>query len=263
MKGIVTLAGGRTYATNAYLNCIRLRYMGCKLPIEWWYFPGELNNKWINTILEMDAVNLRELPSCTREINKKDKGGWQAKPFTILHSYFDEVLFLDADCFPLRCPEYLFTQPLYSEYGAVLWKDIWFWPEERKKHIEKYFKITLPNKFQVESGQIMFNKNIKGILEALQTIETLNNNPTTYKMVYGDKDTFLIGLLQCNLPFNFVPRGPTGISGGLCQYDFDGAALFYHLTGSKWQIHGRTFCQDFPNKEHAQTTLAALRAKLV
>jgi hypothetical protein len=35
-------------------------------------------------------------------------GGWQLKPYSIVHCPFREVLFLDADNVPLRDPTFLF-----------------------------------------------------------------------------------------------------------------------------------------------------------
>jgi hypothetical protein len=49
--------------------------------------------------------------------------GWQNKPFALVHSKFEEVLFLDADNFCLRNPEFLFDEPRYQASGCAFWPD--------------------------------------------------------------------------------------------------------------------------------------------
>jgi len=49
--------------------------------------------------------------------------GWPIKPAALMHCQFQNVLFIDADCFPLRNPEFLFETPEFKEYGALFWPD--------------------------------------------------------------------------------------------------------------------------------------------
>ena len=60
--------------------------------------------------------------------------------------------------------------------------------------LDAKFGVTLPEQ-QIESGQMMFAK--RKCEKALEAVRALNrNSEDTYKVVFGDKDTFLIGFLQ-------------------------------------------------------------------
>ena len=51
-------------------------------------------------------------------------GGWELKPYAVMHSRFREVLLLDADNVPVRDPSFLFDRPEYRDTGALFWPDI-------------------------------------------------------------------------------------------------------------------------------------------
>ena len=46
---------------------------------------------------------------------------YQIKAFAILLSSFKEVLYIDADNFPVVDPSVLFDLPLYQQHGALFW----------------------------------------------------------------------------------------------------------------------------------------------
>jgi hypothetical protein len=236
MRGIVFTAGHKGYFLNAYINCKLLRKIGCKLPIAWFYMGDEMQPEWIEQVNKIDGVTLHDLGG--NGVKIRDMGGWQSKIEAIINAPFDEVLYLDADNFPMRDPEYLFDHPKYKETGAVLWPDIWNWQLDRMEFLNNKYGIKLQGARQVEGGQMMFDKT--RCMPALLEIQKLNrNSKETYKVVYGDKDTFLIGLLIAKVPFYINEHQTKMMHGGLLQLDFDGKPLFQHLTGGKWQWHGR------------------------
>lgn len=104
------------------------------------------------------------------------------------------------------------------------------------------FGVTLPEQ-QIESGQMLFNK--RKCLRGLEQVRALNrNSQETYKVVFGDKDTFLIGFLQADQDFLINPYPCEQFRGGLFQQDLHGDRLFSHLTGSKFQWHARALVTD-------------------
>ena len=250
MRGIVTTAGGPIYFLNAYLNFRLLREKGCKLPLEWFYLGAEMTPAQIHEAEQIPDLRLVDLGGDCPD-RAKGKGGWQSKIEAIVQSRFDEVLFLDADCFPLRDPEYLFDAPLFQEHGAALWPDVWSWSETANPHISHAkgreflnakYGVVLPAA-QVESGQMLFAK--QRCVEALQAVQGLNRNSAeTYSILYGDKDTFLIGFLQTEAEFAINPHPAERFRGGLLQKDFQGEVLFAHLTDAKFQWHGRPLIGD-------------------
>lgn len=235
------LAGGPDYFLNAYINCKMLREMGCTLPIEWFYMGDEMKPEWLQKI----ADNIPNVTCIDLHIgqpnndNTKARGGWQNKVVSIIKSSFDQVLFLDADCFPLKDPTYLFDDDFFKATGCVLWPDPYCWQPEKHAFLKEKFQVPgLPIR-QVESGQMMFTKS--RCLEGLNKVRELNeNHADTYTVLYGDKDTFLIGMLQANADFKVAPYGCDGVYPvGMCHKDFQGNRLLLHLAGGKWRKHGR------------------------
>ena len=239
-KGIVTLAGGDIYFLNAYLNFRILRTIGCKLPMEWFYLGNEMKPEWIKKIKDtISEIELIDLGNINKD-NTKGNGGWQKKVESIIESSFNEILFLDADCFPIKDPSYLFNHEFFKTTGCVLFPDIHVWREKEISFLNSKFNVSLPKR-AVESGQMIFNKEkcIDGLIKAR---ELNRNSEDTYKVLYGDKDTFLIGMLQANCDFKVSPHlcdcfPPLN----LYHRDFDGNLLFMHLTGAKFRHHGRPF----------------------
>ena len=250
MRGIVTTAGGALYFLNAYLNFRLLREKGCTLPIEWCYLGAEMTRPQLREAGKIPNLRLVNLGGKGKD-NAKHRGGWQSKIDAIMQSRFDEVLFLDADSFPIRDPEYLFYDPLYIKHGAIFWPDLWKWSADNNPHagqaagknvLDAKFGVTLPEQ-QIESGQMMFAK--RKCQNALEAVRRLNrNSEDTYKFVFGDKDTFLIGFLQTRTDFLINPHPCTPFRGGLFQKDLQGDVLFAHLTGAKFQRHSRQLVSD-------------------
>ena len=250
MRGIVTTAGGPLYFLNAYLNCRLLREKGCRLPIEWFFLGAEMTPAQIREARKIPDLRLVDLGGNCKDC-AKGNGGWQSKIEAIAESRFDDVLFLDADCFPVRDPAYLFDAPLFKEHGAVLWPDVWSWSDDANPHVGEAqgrnflnakYGIRLPAR-QAESGQMLFAK--QKCAKALEAVRALNrNSEETYKVVFGDKDTFLIGFLQARADFVLNPHACERFRGGLFQKDFRGAVLFAHLTDAKFQWHGRPLIAD-------------------
>jgi FkbM family methyltransferase len=232
-RGIVTLAGGPIYATNAYINCRMLRHMGCTLPIEWFYLGAELSPTWADLIQRtIPDVTLVDLGGTNRD-NTKGKGGWQAKVEAVLRSQFDELLFLDADSFPLRDPTPLFDHEVFQQHDCILWPDIHTYDRRFQAVIRDKYGVDVEGR-QIESGQMMFRK--EACKPGLLKTQAINqNSKDAYKHLFGDKDTFLIGAKQGDVDVIVNPHVVRRCSGkNLMQHDLDGQRLFAHLVHGKW-----------------------------
>jgi hypothetical protein len=243
-RGIVICAGGPALFTNAYVLVHVLRNkLQCQLPIEVWYFgPDEMSPRMLSLlrmlgVKPVDAtVELAKRPAAISE-------GWQLKVYAFMWSGFEEVLLLDADVVPTCDPACVFDWVAYRETGAVLWPDIvdliaqnpvWNACDLEPRTIRA-----------IESGQVLMHKARRW--PALQVALHLNERAEYYyKMIYGDKETWLLGLLLTRSPHAVIPRRPAS-DGGLCLYqrDFDGVILFQHRTGAKWRYAGAQ--DDLPN----------------
>jgi hypothetical protein len=238
-RGIVTCAGGRIYFANAYANCRLIRDLGCNLPIFWFYLGEEMRPAMIQAAEEIPGVKCIDLDPTATGFKQKSKGGWQIKCRSILEAPINEVLFLDADCFPDRNPEYLFESDPFREFGTILYPDVWTWSSDRLDALDRWFGVRpLVGSRQVESGQMYFDKN--RCQKALRVVAVYNEHADeVYKVVFGDKDTFLIGYLRTETPYYMNPHLPDCNAFGLLHKDLEGKRLFTHCTGGKWDLHGR------------------------
>ena len=122
-RGIVICGGGERYLPCAWV-CIRmLRHLGCALPIELWHLRRSEGDARVST--QLAALNVRcvDAAEVRRRCPARYLGGWELKPYAILHSSFEQVLYLDADNVPVRDPGYLFDARPFDETGAVYWPD--------------------------------------------------------------------------------------------------------------------------------------------
>jgi len=108
-RGVVMCAGGPKYFPCAWVCINMLRHVGCKLPIEMW----SLNSREITPLMRKLVKPLDVRCVNAAAVRKRHPArilkGWELKPYAILHSRFEEVLFLDADNVPVLNPESLFT----------------------------------------------------------------------------------------------------------------------------------------------------------
>ena len=248
---IVTLAGGPRYFPNAYGVVRLLRELGCYLPVYWCYIGDEMTPWMLEFANEIAGVTCIDLAPGAHGSQYRAQGAWQHKVNAVLAAPLREVLFLDADCFPMYDPTYVFDHPQYRDAGVVLWPDGKPWGETRAKNINEIFGVPVtPTMHQVESGQMLFDKGRSQ--PALRVAAVYNrHSDEVYKWVYGDKDTFLFGCLQAKQPHVFT-RAYTPGTDGVRQHDLDGQVLFYHLTGRKWLMSGVSQLTD-PNFYYIKT----------
>lgn len=213
-NGVVIVAGGETYGELARNNIEALRYWSPGLPVEVFALNSE----------EMNARVMRELsarPDVTvHNLGVKKLGrdeGYANKVRAIMESRFTRVLLLDADNMPLQDVRPLFDLCTKST-GAIFWPDtvkmeqqryheLWgvqykAWSGLTKRvnsNLLKKFKLNL--EFEQESGQIVVDKSVPGVLNALSMVAMLNReHKVAYQLYRGDKDLFQIGFALCEQP---------------------------------------------------------------
>jgi hypothetical protein len=92
---------------------------------------------------------------------------------------------------------------------------------------------------------------------ALSIVLALNEEAESlYRLIYGDKDTFLLGWLLAGAAHAVVPHRPFADDHVLVQRDFAGAPLFQHRTNAKWNYDGTQIA--VPGFVHEAACLAAL-----
>ena len=197
-RGIVSTAGG-SYLVVFVISLRMLRRTGSTLPVEVFlanleeYEPHicnvvlpTLNAKCVVLSQILDAV------PATVEISR-----YQYKILSILFSSFEEVLFLDSDCFPVQDPDVLFESEPFNSTGLVLWPDFWYTSES-----PAYFAISsqpmplLKERQSTESGEIFYSKPMHELSILLATYYNVYGPSHYYPLQSqgapgeGDKETY-------------------------------------------------------------------------
>jgi len=232
-RGIVICGGGVKYFTSAWVCINRLRRAGCSLPIQFWSLNKEEMDEQMKALLERLDVDCIDASEVRKRHPSRLLGGWELKPYAILHSSFREVLFLDADNVPVLNPEYLFDSPPYHQTGAIFWPD--YGRFKKTQAIWDNCGLRRPDGPEFESGQIVVDK--KRCWKALCLTMWFNENSDFYyEHLHGDKETFHLAFEKLKQPYSMPPRPIHRLEGTMCQHDFDGERLFQHRNTDKWNL---------------------------
>lgn len=246
--GIVIVGGRDNYFINAYLNIRLLRKLGCSLPVELYYIPSEFNQKYADAVAQLDNVNfiqINGLPELTDSF-AREGGGWQAKMFALAQSSFEHVLFVDADCFSVVDPIFLFNTEEYKKFGVIMWYDGFAWelyePWFQRDYLklkETFPKMNYESARTIELGQLVINKGklLNSVLFAREFNRWWHR---TYPWSLGDKESMLLGCLVFDHQYYVVPRFPDIIDDAFVHYSPDTLThLFSHCFRCKWDKMAR------------------------
>ncbi|OHE94111.1 hypothetical protein CORC01_10568 [Colletotrichum orchidophilum] len=140
------------------------------------------------------------------------KGGWAIKAFAALYAPFEEVILSDADSVFVQVPESLFLDPLYEQTGALLFHDRLLWQHafaerhqwwrsqihEPSATLNKSLVWTEDYAEEGDSGVVIMDKSRLDVLMGLLHVAWQNTydvrEEVSYKITYGDKETWWFGL---------------------------------------------------------------------
>ncbi|KAJ5778945.1 hypothetical protein N7457_006665 [Penicillium paradoxum] len=196
-RGIVSTAGG-FYLPVLVISLRMLRRTGSTLPVEVFLSDEDEYEPYICDVvlpsLNAKCVVLsRILIAAPAKIQK-----YQFKPFAMLFSSFEEILFLDADAFPLEKPEILFTSEPFISNGMLTWPDFWASSVSPIFYdIAGYQAPPMDLRQSTESGEILLSK--KSHIRSLLLCTYYNyHGPSHYYPLLsqgaageGDKETFI------------------------------------------------------------------------
>ncbi len=259
-RGIVICAGGVQMFTNAWVLVWVLRkVVGCRLPIEIWHLGSSEMSSGMRDMLEGLDAKVVDAFAVLSRFPARITDGWQLKPYALIMSPFREVLMLDADNVPAIDPTFLFERPEFAETGAVFWPDVLDIPEGNP--IWKECGLPAERRRSLETGQILIDKQRHG--RALKAVLYMNEEAERYyKLVYGDKDTFLVAWLATGSAFSLVPHRPFADRYVYYQRDFDGNAVFQHRTNGKWRYGDQQDrSEGFVHEANCLEALAELRRR--
>lgn len=235
-RGVVICGGGLRYLPSAWVNVRMLRQHGCRLPVELWHFPGEMDESMCR-LLEAEGVTCVECQKRAAALGLQPPlSGWEMKPLAILGSAFREVLFLDADNMTVADPEYLFESAPYRETGAVFWPD--YTSLAADDPVWELCGVPYRDEPEFESGQILIDK--VRHWRPLQLALWFNRHAAFFRHYFlGDKETFHFAFRILEVPWSRPPWAIKNLDNvTMCQHDFAGRRIFQHRNLAKWSLHG-------------------------
>lgn len=257
-RGIVICAGGVHMFTNAWVLVWHLRkVLRCELPVEIWHLgPAEMSTG-MRCMLESLGAKTVDAHVVLSRRPARIADGWQLKPYALIMSGFREVLMLDADNVPAVDPTFLFDLPEFAATGAIFWPDVL--DISQANPIWRELGLPALQRTSFETGQMLIDKGRHS--QALEIVLRLNEDADRYyKLVYGDKDTFLAGWLIADAQHLLIPHRPFADRHVLYQRDLDGGVLFQHRTNGQWKYGGPQAQSDaFVHKETCEAALGELR----
>lgn len=227
--GVVIPAGGRLLE-SAYVTIRILRFVGCTLPIELWHLPDERLEDWHREALQGLGVSVINAGDVQREHPWRRIGGWELKVYAVMHSRFEHVLLLDADCYPIRDPACLFNSAEYRKHGAI------FWPDKKDFDLtrEQCEILGIPyfDEPDIESGEFFIDKRRRW--RELSLTHWINQHSDYYyKVVFGDKSTHHIAYRFLGTEYAMPPSRWEYARPAMIQKDFTGNPLFIHRSEGK------------------------------
>lgn len=248
-RGIVTTAGG-PYLPVALVSVRMLRETGSMLPVEvflskWSEWDSVICGK-ILPALNAKCLVLQDVFSYDDKSRRAGLEKYQYKIMSILFSSFEEVLFLDSDCFPIYRANDLFESEPFRSSGLVLWPDFWF-PSESPLFFE-IAGIQAPSvseRASTEAGEMLYSKRKHELSLLLAAYYNYYGPKFYYPLTSqgapgeGDKETFLWSAIRLDTePYTVKHRVH---------------ALGYHMKDGSFR--GSAMAQFNPMQDHHGPTI--------
>ncbi|KAM3087029.1 mannosyltransferase [Clarireedia jacksonii] len=243
-RGIVTVGGGR-YTGTVLVSLRMLRRTNSTLPVEVFMpNPEDYDEHTCEVVLPSLNAKCVAIPQYEGIHIQK----YQYKIFAVILSSFEDVLFLDADNFPLVDPtEFIDSQP-YRKTGYVLWPD--FWWATCSPHYFSVLNRPTPDLMEygtTESGQIIISKSRHWDTLLLVLYYNIFGPQFYYPLLTqcdageGDKETWLYAVLALVKPYHQV-REKIGVIGHMekkkdsDQFEYIGAGMTQHNPSDDWTL---------------------------
>ncbi|CEL01655.1 hypothetical protein ASPCAL01235 [Aspergillus calidoustus] len=216
-RGIVSTAGG-SYLPVLVISLRMLRRTGSELPVEVFLANEEEYEPYVCDVvlpsLNARCVILSRILSAAPNVVEIEK--YQFKLFAMLFSSFEEVLFLDADSFPILQPDPLFTSEPFKSRNMVTWPD--FWASTVSSYYYEIAAQPAPHlgiwpRQSTESGEVLISKKTHAKTLLLSMYYNLWGPNYYYPLLSqgaageGDKETFVAAAIAVDEPYYQVIEG--------------------------------------------------------
>lgn len=232
-RGLVSTAGGN-YLPVFVISLRMLRRTGTTLPIEVFLADNKEYESYICTQvlpkLNATCVVMSEILESVP--HSMEITHYQFKVFAMLFSSFEEVLFLDADCFPIHNPEQLFASEPFQKHGLITWPD--FWASSTSTLFYEISSQSVPSMIErasSETGEILLSKKTHQSSLLLATYYNYYGPSHYYPILSqgapgeGDKETFLAAAGVLNESFYATSESVQPVGHVLNNGGIDGSAM--------------------------------------
>ncbi|KAF9305930.1 hypothetical protein BGZ74_008264 [Mortierella antarctica] len=229
-RGIVFCAGNNQFEfVITAIQAVRNR-LKSTLPIQVYHMGEDDLSKERQAYLRDMESNI-EVIDVTHVLDNEymKLGGWAIKPFAMLASSFEEVMFVDADAYFLQDPAVLYDDAGYKAAGALFFFDRTLFPDSHT--IPEFMQTIMPvmssfpptsrsfnrlSAHEQESGVVLINKKTRflGMLATCKMNGKWERDLVSYKVFHGDKETFWVGFEMIQDPYAFM-RNYGGVIGEL------------------------------------------------
>ena len=234
------ICGGGAYEASTYVACRMLRHVGWTHPIQVWHRgAAEPVSERVRQLPGVEVIDSEAHPA--RE-GRRVFGGWESKTFAVLNSPFEEVLFLDADCYPVYDPDDCFGQR-HNPHGIVTWPDtpvgdeVVHWPS---------YGLSPDGKTGLNGGHYVFTK--RRAWKVLQLAAHYDNHSDYYYWrsvagieagAFGDQEQVRVALHKLGTPYPRYTDRPLACDAGVyIQAGPYGRPLFVHRFYNKFAPAG-------------------------
>ncbi|RGP72406.1 hypothetical protein FLONG3_6802 [Fusarium longipes] len=227
--GIVIPTGDKTLRFACHLIASLTQIHKTSLPIQVVYAgDGDLSpqgRKKIQQAANGVKIDMLDVLTVFNDTALKlAEGGWAIKPFAALASSYEKVILLDADAVFFQDPLQLLHQDRFNETGVLLFHDrlLWKngfadrqdWWHDQIKHpspeTDKSLVWTERYSEEGDSGIVVVDKSKLDVLLGLIHVGWQNSdrvrNEVTYKITYGDKESWWIGFEATGSKYSFSPH---------------------------------------------------------
>ena len=218
-RGIVVVAGGE-YLPLVVITLRLLQRRGSRLPMEVFLESGEEYESHICGVvlprLNARCVIMAEILAAAP--HPVQIGHFQLKIFAILLASFEDVLFLDADSWPVHDPAVLFTSEPFTSTGMILWPDFWYaTPSKYYQAITGVRREDARYRSASEAGELLVSKRTHTRTLLVAAYYNYWGPEHYYPLLAqggpgeGDKDTFIAAAHAAGQRFYAVFEGVLAI----------------------------------------------------
>ncbi|KKK15540.1 hypothetical protein P175DRAFT_0498692 [Aspergillus ochraceoroseus IBT 24754] len=246
-RGLVSTAGGEYFPV--FIATLRmLRRTGSVLPVEvYMKDASEYEKRICEDVLPKMSARCFILADV---VGKDSIEHYQLKVFAVLFSSFEDIVWMDADCFPLHNPELLLDSDVFKSTGMITWPDFW------ESSVSPWFyrisnrpETPMNERQTTEAGVFLISKRTHFRTLLLAAYYNYYGPSYYFRLLSqggpgeGDKETFLQAAYAVDEPFYAVSESVQAIGHSKLEGGISGSAM----------------AQSDPIEDHALTTQGLFR----